>query len=148
MLKSSMVLLTLRMGIIIIGIADAFCWGLYWETVKIARDNPLGTEPMQCHLGMTSFSLLAMIFIFSSADILIRALRTNQWMNMQRDLFYCAVFLGIVCLMTGFEFLFWLDWQYVNPIPFLLLKAAFTGLLVVFLVRIVRTVWQPPLSSG
>jgi hypothetical protein len=114
---------------------------LYWETERIMEDNPLGTKFMYYNLGMTSFSLLALFWGVLSAVILIRALKNRQWTAFQRDLFYCVALLGIVCLMTGFEFLFWLDWEYINPIPFLLVKGLFVGLLSVFLIRLARYEW-------
>lgn len=126
---------------ILIGIGDAFCWGLYWETERIMEDNPLGMDFMYYNLGMTSFSLLALFWIFLSAAILVRAWKNHQWTAFQRDLFYCIALLGVVCLMTGFEFLFWLDWESINPIPYLLVKGIFAGLVAVFLVRLARHEW-------
>ncbi len=135
-------------GAVLAGAADAFCWGLYWETLRILAVNPLGTDALRCHLGLIAYSLLALFFLLIAAALLQKARTDGQWPKKERDLFYTLALAGIVAVMSGFEYLFWLDWQYLNPIPYILTKAGFTGLLVVFIMRIIRVPWRSSLPAA
>lgn len=135
-------------GAALAGAVDAFCWGLYWETLRILAVNPLGTDVLRCYLGLIAYSLLALFFLLIAAALLQKARLHSQWPKRERDLFYTLALAGIVAVMSGFEYLFWLDWQYLNPIPYILTKAGFSGLLAVFIMRIVRFPWRDSLPEA
>ncbi len=128
--------------ILLVGIADAFLWGMYWETKQIIKVNPLGTELLSYHLGMLAYSLLALFFLCLSAHLLYKSITTGQWMGIHRDLYLINIFLSIIYVITAFEFLFWQEWEHWNPIPYILCKGIFAGLLVVFIIRVMRIQWK------
>jgi hypothetical protein len=128
-------------GAAIVGLVDAFVWGLRLAMGRIIQVNPLGTYELSYYLGLTSYALLALFFVLSSAVILHNGFKKSQWSSFERNIFYLGVFLGIIYLMSGFEYLFWMDWQYVNPVPFIMVKSAFVGLAVVFLIRMLNISW-------
>ncbi len=131
----------IAIGAAIVGLVDAFVWGLKYEVERIAQSNPLGTYELSYYLGLTSNALLALFLVLTSAVILCNGYKKMQWSSLEQNIFYLGLLLGIVYLMSGFEYLFWMDWQYINPVPFIMVKSAFIGLAVVFLIRMLKIPW-------
>ncbi|MGC9328083.1 MAG: hypothetical protein ACP5I1_10655, partial [Candidatus Hinthialibacter sp.] len=125
----------------IIGAIDAFCWGLYLEALRISDYNPLGTLDLTHHLGMAAYCLLSLLFMLICTGLLYNYDPFSTWPQKEKDLYYLCMMLSIVFLMTGYEFLFWSDWRYWDPTPFILAKGFFVGMVVVFLLRVAGIRW-------
>lgn len=111
------------------------------EAVRIASYNPLGTPALTHQLGMTAYCLLSLLLLLICAGILHRPENSAPWPPKEKDLYYLCMMLSIVFLMTGYEFLFWSDWRYWDPTPYILTKGFFVGMSVVFLLRVAGIRW-------
>ncbi len=140
-LNTSILRSPFAIGAAVVGLVDAFVWGLRYEMGRIVQVNPLGTYELSYYLGLTSYALLALFFVLSSAVILHNGFKKTKWSSLEQNIFYLGLFLGVVYLMSGLEYMFWMDWQYINPVPFIMVKSAFIGLAVVFLLRMLNIPW-------
>lgn len=113
----------------------AMLWGIYIHAGTIASRFPIGTYRFLHFLCSILYFFVSMIALLLGGSVLYKGLQSARWSESESDLFYGAILVSLLFLITGLQFLLSEIWMAYSPFLFLLGKIIVTGLLIGFLVR-------------
>ncbi len=125
----------MRWLVVLCGLVSVVLWTLFVKVSRMTDLCPPLLTGLRDGLGVLFFAIAALASLLISAAMVLSARKSGSWGDEGNSVFWGAVFLAVVFLVSALQFLVLGQWHAVRPGAYLVIKWALLIGVLVYLIR-------------